>query len=294
MTHCPVCGISADGAPLLTVIDDLFTGTGRHSVVQCAACSVAFTAGAQPDARVIYGDSYLPYQAAGQSKALALLALVQARSPRLRYLRRGGRVGPVLDLGCGNATTVRLLRSVGVPAYGLDLTSTALAAAPANAVVVGSPLALPFAANKLGGINLHHVLEHSDNPILLLQEVARTLRADGFARIAVPAVAEESPDKFDQAHPGWDVPRHRVHFTRSTLSRAVRAAGLEVASVNYWPEPSFRLLTSERPPDLMGRVVRRARAHAVEIGVLLYTRRSAVLEMNVYPRPRRQSGSAPR
>ncbi len=76
----------------------------------------------------------------------------------------------------------------------------------------------------------NYVLEHQDEPLGLLRVIAAHLSPGGRARVAVPndssrlqhlAVARGwAPPEY------WVVPEHRSYFSRATLARSCRAAGL--------------------------------------------------------------------
>lgn len=293
MTTCPGCERRQPTPALVACVPDIFTGTGTYPVFRCGSCMLLFTGGELPPPEVLYPAEYLPYAGPRESRAhlTQWLEPLQARSSRLRAVAQASGIGPVLDLGCGNGTGVRLLSRKGVTAFGLDISREALAAAPAGKVAVGGPIPLPIRDGVLGGIMLHHVLEHSDAPFRLLLEVARILAPGGRARIAVPVVAEGSLTKEALQHPGWDVPRHRVHFTSETLAALLRRAGLRQIDARYRPEPAFRLLSSPRAGTRRGRAVQRGGAYAAELRDLTRLGRSSVLEINAeLAVARRQAG----
>ena len=76
-------------------------------------------------------------------------------------------------------------------------------------------------------ITCWHVLEHVIAPLKQLQWMRESLAADGVADIAVPNLTSWQAKWFGRHWLHLDVPRHRYHFTRQTLTALLEQAGLE-------------------------------------------------------------------
>jgi SAM-dependent methyltransferase len=82
-------------------------------------------------------------------------------------------------------------------------------------------------------IFLFHVLEHLENPAVVLRACAARLRPGGRLIVAVPNYASWQARSSGD---GWfhlDVPRHLFHFTPQVLGRMLRAAGLTPAELRF-------------------------------------------------------------
>lgn len=274
---CPVCAATVAEVELL--VEDQHTGTGTWPILSCGGCGVFFTGGVDVDPQQIYPDGYDPYEAVAATPWALVTEYLARRSPRIRPLVAMAAAGPLLDVGCGSGLGLRHLRGEGTSAYGVDVTVSALRRAPRGTVSVADFMALPFKDATFAGLNLHHVLEHTDEPVRLLRELSRVLRNDGLMRVAVPVVASLWPRRADARHHAWEVPRHRVHFTPETFTRTVSMAGLRVARTRHYPEPGIRLLshpaTSRQPA---ARLARRTLATSAEVVGLLRYRQTVVLE----------------
>lgn len=95
----------------------------------------------------------------------------------------------VLDVGCGPGTiTVDLARLVAPgPVVGLDRSSDALAAATSLdqdgarvAFAAGELTGLPFDDASFAVVHAHQVLQHVEDPVAALTEMARVCRPDGI------------------------------------------------------------------------------------------------------------------
>lgn len=102
--------------------------------------------------------------------------------------------GNLLDAGCGTGIEAANLRRLtpGLAIHGVDISSVALAAAVAradagDAVFYQSALErLPFADAVFDHITSHEVIEHIEDPALVLREFSRVLKSGGVCAIATP------------------------------------------------------------------------------------------------------------
>jgi SAM-dependent methyltransferase len=165
-----------------------------------------------------------------------------------RLLERSVPPGePVLDVGCGTGSMVRSLGERGYRVAGLDLVLPRLHVSgdgrlPAARLMQGSATAVPVRDASVSGVLLLDVLEHVDDRAALL-EVSRVLRPGGAAVITVPAMP------FLWSH--RDVAAgHLRRYTRASLVRAVREAGLRLEELRFYQFLLFPLVLASR---LLGR-----------------------------------------
>ena len=105
-----------------------------------------------------------------------------------------GVSGNLLDAGCGTGIDAANLRRLapGLAIHGVDISSVALAGAVAradagDAVFYQSALErLPFADAVFDHITSHEVIEHIEDPALVLREFSRVLKSGGVCAIATP------------------------------------------------------------------------------------------------------------
>src|SRR5207245_2781591 len=108
-----------------------------------------------------------------------------------------GRVGRVLDIGCGPGLMTRALVERGWEVWGLDVLESAVAWARAEAekapwgdrahYVVGDADALPFPAATFDTVIAMGVLEYLSDVHRIVSEVRRVLRPSGLLVVAVPS-----------------------------------------------------------------------------------------------------------
>lgn len=136
----------------------------------------------------------------------------------------------VLDYGCGEGSLFAALRTAGFVGnfYGVELNASfgEYASRYGNAVVSSS-----ISARELVDVAIvNHVLEHLNNPIGILKEIAKCIKPGGFVYIDVPD-AEEYKTIYD-LHIA-----HISHFSVKTLSALVQRAGFVVQAVEKHSPP---------------------------------------------------------
>ncbi|MGO8920582.1 MAG: class I SAM-dependent methyltransferase [Stellaceae bacterium] len=102
--------------------------------------------------------------------------------------------GDLLDAGCGTGIETRNLARLapGLRLHGIDISSVVLAGAVADLEArrvnfyQAALEILPFAAGVFDGITSHEVIEHVEDPAVVLREFFRVLKAGGICLIATP------------------------------------------------------------------------------------------------------------
>src|SRR5215813_3720184 len=119
--------------------------------------------------------------------------LVRADFYGLLELPRGAH-GNLLEAGCGTGIETANLRRLAprLSIYGVDISSVALADAVRRSDTGGAIFyqaaleRLPFADAVFDFISSHEVIEHVEDPAMVLQEFSRVLKPGGVVAIATP------------------------------------------------------------------------------------------------------------
>jgi SAM-dependent methyltransferase len=152
----------------------------------------------------------------------------------LRLLRRSlaGARGRVLDVGAGRGSFVAAALGLGLDAIGLEVDAGAPAvwsrAEIAGVLGVGS--ALPFTGGSFDAVRIKEVIEHVEEPLTLVREARRVLRAGGL-------LIAHTPTPYSQFYPignFWDDYTHVRPFSRTGLKRLVSDGGLELISIDAY------------------------------------------------------------
>jgi 2-polyprenyl-3-methyl-5-hydroxy-6-metoxy-1,4-benzoquinol methylase len=94
---------------------------------------------------------------------------------------------PVLDVGCGTAHFLSSLRP-NLDIYGTDVSYSMLSSGPGIGIVTESIAEqLPFADETFGGVICINVLEHLEEPKIVLAELNRILKNGGRLILVTPA-----------------------------------------------------------------------------------------------------------
>jgi SAM-dependent methyltransferase len=147
-----------------------------------------------------------------------------------RWLRKAGMDRQrLLEIGCGRGIVVDYLRSKGIDCIGCDLAAPAVPAHLAGMVFASTDFrTLPLPTRQdIGGVLLCDVLEHLDEPALLLRALPQFLPGASSVLITVPARSELWSE--------WD--DHFGHLRRyelNALHHELEAAGLAVVFSRYF------------------------------------------------------------
>jgi SAM-dependent methyltransferase len=98
--------------------------------------------------------------------------------------------GPILDIGCGAGHDLALLASAGLQPVGVDPSATLLRTAAqrtsAPLLVQATGEALPFHDGSVAGCRIERVLMHVVDPLSVLIETVRCLRAGALLSVFEP------------------------------------------------------------------------------------------------------------
>ena len=141
----------------------------------------------------------------------------------------------LLDVGCGDGASLALLKHAGWDVWGVEMNAQAAArAAQAGArVFTGSFEEAPLPAESFDIIRMWHVLEHVDDPRVVIDKAVRLLAPGGELIIGVPNVNAFYRWLFGAAWAGWDLPRHLYHFSPRTVRRCVGRSALGPVQVRF-------------------------------------------------------------
>jgi SAM-dependent methyltransferase len=149
----------------------------------------------------------------------------------LDELARHQVTGVVVDVGSGTGGLLERLRQAGHRTVGLELDPVALHHAgslvPRPALVRSVAEAVPVRSAGAAAATALDVIEHLDDDVVALQELARTVGPGGLVVVAVPA--------YPWAWSDHDVRLgHRRRYTRPDLLAAARSAGLDVQRCTHF------------------------------------------------------------
>jgi SAM-dependent methyltransferase len=138
--------------------------------------------------------------------------------------------GIVVDIGCGVGSNLKLLRSLGVSAIGLDKSIYALSLAKNRLklpLINGDLNKLPIRSKSIGLIIAMDVLEHLENDLNGIREFYQVLKEGGILILTVPAF------KFL-----WGtqdiVTGHKRRYSIKEISSKLKNEGFEILRSSYF------------------------------------------------------------
>jgi len=222
---------------------DLDESLGSHSfcLVRCNDCGFQFHSRVIADewVPIIYGEwisreQIASFEAAHGHKSSAEFEakLEDVRFlMRLRKLTLGAGIDPaelnLLDFGCGDGKLIALARSMGIAAYGVDVSASRMMAADNHCCAV-----YPTLNDLLGAVDrpfhmvvLNQVLEHVKDPDHVLRSLGSCMAAGGTLFVSVPnCQGIGNPRTFEEFHCVQPI-EHINCFTPSSLKAFVEARG---------------------------------------------------------------------
>jgi SAM-dependent methyltransferase len=151
--------------------------------------------------------------------------------------------GALLDVGCGNARYLDLMRALGWSrVVGVDTSAAALRQVDRELDIETHcgdirDVALPEAS--FDAVSMSHTLEHVDDPAAVLAEVRRVAKPGGRVAIQVPNARSLAARLLGERWVGWEVPRHLINFSPAGLRRSIDRSGLRLETLSTSAQGSY-------------------------------------------------------
>jgi 2-polyprenyl-3-methyl-5-hydroxy-6-metoxy-1,4-benzoquinol methylase len=168
--------------------------------------------------------------------------LVQTYEAWLDEVERHHPTGRLLDVGCGTGLFLAVARRRGWSVLGLDESEEATRHARSEFdldVREGDFTELHRAGDRFDVVTGWDIIEHTREPIKVLEEIRACLAPGGIVALSTPnqrsmldliagAIYRLSRGRIVAPLEKFYIEQHFLYFTPSTLTAAVEAAGLEV------------------------------------------------------------------
>jgi ubiquinone/menaquinone biosynthesis C-methylase UbiE len=220
-TPCKLCG-SSHVAVLSTRSR---SGAELRSVI-CKDCGLVWSDPFPHDPRQFYAEDYrLEYKNTYAPKAKHILRagrVALTRHEKIKHLLHKPQT--MLDVGTGGGEFAYLIKTLGHDLHGIEPNKgygQYSAAQYDLNLQFGFIQDAPFAENSFDLITIWHVLEHTEDPFLVLEKLRTLLKPDGVLVVEVPnieATCQSPSSTFHEAH--------LYNFNRATLRRMGDKAGL--------------------------------------------------------------------
>ncbi|AKF06782.1 class I SAM-dependent methyltransferase [Sandaracinus amylolyticus] len=143
----------------------------------------------------------------------------------------------ICEIGCGNGLAAGRMRDLGhhLTCVEIDPAARAIARDRGLEVHEGTAEQLPAAleGQRFDVVVMIHVLEHCIDPVAAMRNVARLLEPSGRFVCEVPNNTCRALERSGPAWAWFDVPRHLLFFSESSLRALCSAQQLRVEEVRY-------------------------------------------------------------
>ncbi len=148
----------------------------------------------------------------------------EARERARALVALGART--VLDVGCAAGFFLDAARDAGLEAQGVEPGPSGDRARAAGHLVVRGTLADAGELGVFDAVTLWEVLEHVADPLELLEQALRHVRAGGVLALSTPTVSGLQGRLLGKRFPMVTPPNHLSLFSRPGLERLLARAGL--------------------------------------------------------------------
>ena len=140
----------------------------------------------------------------------------------------------ILDFGCGGGYLLKNINETNTKLFGVEVNKEAKKIAKTNGVKVFSNSNL-LPANYFDLIISNHALEHTDNPLLELKNLHKSLKKNGQICIVVPL------DNKSYSYKKNDINFHFFSWSPMNLGNILTRAGFDVieSSIFFYKWPPY-------------------------------------------------------
>lgn len=229
--NCPIC--NHECKTTVTGGRDYFILEGNSpdfGIEYCTSCEIAYSTPFLNDHElsVYYPDNYESYK---PKKSFAAWLQTKKYQSDLRLILRDakGAGRSLFEIGAGRAEFLNEAKKAGCKVSGIEPGKSGVEFARANydisTVRQGYASGIAF-TEKYDIIAARHVLEHINEFVSVLNSIKENgLAPGGLLFLKLPRMDSWEAGKFGKFWHGYDLPRHRVHFSRSGIGKLLKRIG---------------------------------------------------------------------
>lgn len=228
---CPLCNGSR-----AKVLFSSKTHFSEFHLVQCEICGLARTFPLPNDESLRFHD-ISTYYGKGVNKFIPVLQKVRDELARLRagyylsFIPDSIQTPKILDVGCAEGRLLKSFLKYGCQCWGIEHSSYPIERFLDSDRIVylqGDLHAINLPEGSFDLIFLWHVLEHMDNPQLIMSRLHKLLAPKGAIIVAVPNFSSIEARSFKQFWFHLDIPWHKYHFNDKSIGYLITKNRLRV------------------------------------------------------------------
>lgn len=156
---------------------------------------------------------------------------------RYKIILKKKKRGRILDIGCASGNFLaKMSQDLSWECYGVEPISYAAQLArqvPKTVIFEGMLHEAQFPDLYFDVITAWDVIEHTESPADLLQEIYRILKPDGLLVIRIPNPESSLAKLFGPYWVGFDAPRHLFTFPKSVLINYLIRIGFKKVEISH-------------------------------------------------------------
>lgn len=220
---CPLCGASTSVGVV---------SFQQLTYVRCTECRLIYKGEQAEGLGVGYEEEYFRFNRAKYLQRWAH-RVRKCRRQILACLEFAPHARSLLDIGCSAGYVLAAARELELDPTGLDMSQFAVSLCHEKGfrAETGSLMQIPFPDETFDIVTLKHTLEHVEQPLRGLREVARVSKPGGVAFVIVPDAdywklrwMPRRGRSFRPDRRGW---QHHVYFDQHNLAQACESVGLK-------------------------------------------------------------------
>jgi len=238
---------------------------GEWSVYRCSGCGLGFL-DPRPDLaelNELYRRSYFQskYDDGLKTDSPEMKRRLSQETHRIRFFKKAGRQGRLLDIGCGMGYFLLACRRYGYDVEGMDISADSAAYVQDELkiqVAVGTIDGVDYPPASFDVITMWHFLEHACKPDQYIEKARQWLKPDGIIVVDVPNYQGTDARKMWNHWKGWSLPYHFYHFTPETLKQLLAKHGFRtIRHKDYLSEYVKERLEQSFFPKSIARLIAR-------------------------------------